>query len=632
MEAPLSPPPQSPEIRTVTVDECATERKEDSDPTVENHHPSPRVITDRKMKKKKRVSRDKDAEVTGSSSIALPSSASSSAQQGTGFLLKRRNPRCRFSLARRGEGGELEDIALSLGMSFAAVVSQVLERQDESSERMSADCLSTICTAAVRESLANVFSDKSDHFVRNFEKSFGSTLRTLRLINESSVHKENCFSANQNVEGSNLNGDCTSNSDVNDFCSETDLPSIATHNQLNTREEVEENVPTNSVDQGIVVHGQINQLACVTLNGHCTSNSDVNDIRSETDLPSIATHNRLNTHEEVEGNVRTNSVDQGTPPHGQVNQLACVTSSMGSSINQSMLSTFEKSFMEQVRSNDLKVLELCLTKRKLDLKEEQLALNVDSNCLERSKLTMGIKKASFKAEKFKNELEDIRHAELLKKCIDCLVAGLFIMSVSLSYGAYVFSYERITEATAVCTPSLEESKAWWMPKPVVSFNSGLHSLKCQVQVVSRMLFGVLMILTIAYLLLQRSATIKHTMPITFILLLLGIACGLAGKFCVDTLGGSGYHWLFYWEILCLLHFFSNVWTSAFFFILHGPVNVSQGIKSSTILPYWIRRLLFYSSMLLFLPLLCGLMPFASPGEWKDHFKQVVYELLSNTGD
>ncbi|GLT68891.1 hypothetical protein SLA2020_410850 [Shorea laevis] len=571
MEASLSPP-QSPEIRTVTADECATEQKEDSDPTVENHDPSSRIITDRKMKKKKRVSRDKDAEVRGSSSIALPSSASSSAQQGTGFLLKRRNPRCRFSLARGGEGGELEAIALSLGMSFAAVVSQVLERQDASSERMSADYLSTICTAAVRESLANVFSDKSDHFVRNFEKSFGSTLRTLRLINESSVHKENCFSANQNIEGSNLNGDCTSNSDVNDFRSETDLPSIATHNQLNTREEVEENVPTNSVDQGIAVHGQINQLA------------------------------------------------------------SCVTSSMGSSINQSMLSTFEQSFMEQVRSNDLKTLELGLTMRKLKLKEEQLALNLDSNHLERSKLTMGIKKASFKAEKFKNELEDMRHAELLKKCIDCLVAGLFIMSVSLSYGAYVFSYERITEATAVCTPSLEESKAWWMPKPVVSFNSGLHSLKCQVQVFSRMLFGVLMILTIAYLLLQRSVTIKHTMPITFILFLLGIACGLAGKFCVDTLGGSGYHWLFYWEILCLLHFFSNVWTSAFFFVLHGPVNVSQGIKSSTILPYWIRRLLFYSSILLFLPLLCGLMPFASPGEWKDHFKQVVYELLSNTGD
>lgn len=122
------------------------------------------------------------------------------------------------------------------------------------------------------------------------------------------------------------------------------------------------------------------------------------------------------------------------------------------------------------------------------------------------------------------------------------------------------------------------------------------------------------------------------MPITFILLLLGLACGLAGKFCIDTLGGSGYHWLFYWEILCLLHFFSNVWTSALFFILHGPVNVSQGMKISTMFPYWIRRLLFYCIILLCLPLLSGLMPFASPGTWKDHFKLLIHDLLSSTGD
>jgi hypothetical protein len=130
-----------------------------------------------------------------------------------------------------------------------------------------------------------------------------------------------------------------------------------------------------------------------------------------------------------------------------------------------------------------------------------------------------------------------------------------------------------------------------------------------------MLFGVLMIVTIAFLLLQRSATAKQ-MPVTFMLLLLGVACGLAGKLCVDTLGGSGYHWLLFWETLCLLHFISNVCTSALFLILHGPVNVSQGTKG-TIFPYWIRQFLFYVILLLFLPLFCGLMPFASLGEWKD---------------
>lgn len=173
----------------------------------------------------------------------------------------------------------------------------------------------------------------------------------------------------------------------------------------------------------------------------------------------------------------------------------------------------------------------------------------------------------------------------------------------------------------------QESNSWWIPKPMASFNSGLHILRCQVQVVSRMLFGVLMIVTIAFLLLQRSATSKQIMPVTFMLLLLGVACGLAGKLCVDTLGGSGYHWLLFWETLCLLHFISNAYTSALFLILHGPVNVSQGTKGNAIFPYWIRQFLFYVILLLFLPLFCGLMPFASLGEWKDHFSLLVRDSL-----
>lgn len=157
-----------------------------------------------------------------------------------------------------------------------------------------------------------------------------------------------------------------------------------------------------------------------------------------------------------------------------------------------------------------------------------------------------------------------------------------------------------------------------------SLNIGFHTLKCQLQVVSRMMFGVMLILAVAYLLIQRSGTSNQTMPVTVILLLLGIVCGLAGKFCVDTLGGNGYYWVFYWEILCFLHFLANVFTSMLFIILHGPVNISQR-TSSTLLPYWIRRSLFYSIMLFILPLLCGLMPFAGLFEWKDHFLQLVLD-------
>lgn len=160
-----------------------------------------------------------------------------------------------------------------------------------------------------------------------------------------------------------------------------------------------------------------------------------------------------------------------------------------------------------------------------------------------------------------------------------------------------------------------------------SFSSGMQTLRCQVQVISRMFFGLLMILSIACLMIKSSATPRQSMPLTFILLLLGVVCGAIGKFCMDTLGGSGYHWLMYWEVLCGLHLFANMFTSFFFLMLYGPINITQAAKRSVIFPYWIRRVLFYAVALLILPLLSGLLPFASIGEWKDHFSALISNLL-----
>ncbi|KAE8709439.1 hypothetical protein F3Y22_tig00110331pilonHSYRG00019 [Hibiscus syriacus] len=326
------------------------------------------------LRKKKKKVVDKDAPSTSSCSV-------SSFHKGTRLPSERRPLRVRFGSVRQPDVRDVDSIA-----SFAAVVAQlvlqcravwavgksygsffealpdkkVLEKTNVTNESLPPDYLSVICTSAVRESLANGFGDKFDCFMRNFEKSFGSTLRTLRLINDSSKHKKKYLS----------------------------------------------------------------------------DSYDAKDSYSDIDLPSISTRDQLNIHEDV---------------------LEIVLN--GSDYNQSTASTIEKSVIEQVRSNDLKTLELSLTMRKLKLKEEQLALNFDSNHLERSKLAMGISNASFNAEKFKTQLEDTRHAELLRMCIDFLVAGLFIMSFLLMYGAYAYSYKRITDATSSCSPS-EESKSW----------------------------------------------------------------------------------------------------------------------------------------------------------------------------
>lgn len=192
------------------------------------------------------------------------------------------------------------------------------------------------------------------------------------------------------------------------------------------------------------------------LDNECHSKDVVTEDSHSEAVSHAEIQNQSSSYAEVKENSPIDPCSRDLTVHEQSNQAVCFSpTTSGSVTNNSMISTFEKSVMEQSRSNDLKAVELGLTMRKLKLKETQVALNYDSNNLERSKLSMGISKASFKAEKFKNQLEDLRHGELNNKCIDCLIAGLLVMSTSLLYGAYVYSYQRIIEATTSCTPLTE---------------------------------------------------------------------------------------------------------------------------------------------------------------------------------
>lgn len=202
--------------------------------------------------------------------------------------------------------------------------------------------------------------------------------------------------------------------------------------------------------------------------GDCTRDSIIEDCNSEAVLHE-ETQDQSNKCEEVGENFHMDSVSHSIALHRQLNQMVCFPpSSSGSATDNTMINAVEKSVMVQSRSNDLKTLELALTMKKLKLRETQLALNSDLNQLGRSKLAMGMSKASFEVEKFKNQLENLRHGELNKKCIDCLIAGLLVMCSSLLYGAYVFSYERIAESTASCRPSTKASISSFTTCSVIS--------------------------------------------------------------------------------------------------------------------------------------------------------------------
>ncbi|GAU19727.1 hypothetical protein TSUD_78530 [Trifolium subterraneum] len=350
-------------------------------------------------------------------------------------LFPRKRRVVRFPIRRKTT--DVSSIGFPLGMSFAAVMAEVLYKRDATIDidKVSPSHISSICTSAIKESLANVYGDKLDDMARNFEQSFASTLSTLRLIYESSRSNEG--------------------------------------NNLNTRKEF----PTCKL-----THDK----------SDCSSDFVIDGGNSKRVLHEKI-QDQSNNCKEVKENFHVDSISHGVTSHRQSNQLVCFPPiSSGSGINNnSMISVSEKSVMEESRSNDLKTLELALAMKKLKLKETQLVLNSDLNHLERSKLAMGMSKASFKVEKFKNQLEDTRHGELIKNCVDCLIAGLLIMSSSLLYGAYVYSYERIAESTASCTPSNKDKLELFLliqtsrnPSP-----GGVRS-QCSLWIQSGMFYGV----------------------------------------------------------------------------------------------------------------------------------------------
>ncbi|KAG9152468.1 hypothetical protein Leryth_025351 [Lithospermum erythrorhizon] len=430
-----------------------------------------------------------------------------------------------------------------------------------------------ICSSAVKESLSYVFGHSFDVFGRNFEKSFQCTLQTLRLVNESSSQA-----------------------------------SVSGHVKSRTRQRSLERAPHPTFykqeDSTCSYRGGSRQLESVGI----INNASI----------------QPNVIEDTEDRVMNQQLTLHRSPSDQ--QLARVSSSksiFNSEHNQSMISTFRKSVLEQSRSNDLKELELGFVQKRLQLEEKQLDLMSEANSLGRSKLSMSYSMAFFKAGKFKIELEDTRRAELLRQCIDCLVFGLVVMLSCLGYGIYIFTFARITDATSACTPSMNIKSWWWKPKVVTTLNSGMQLAWCYTQAFSRIMFAISMIVVIIYLLIQRSASSNQTMPLTFIVLILGVAVGIVGKLCIDTLGGSGYHWLLHWEVLCFLHFLSIIWTNILYRFLYGPVTPFEDRKSNVLSPYVIRRISYYMVMLLILPLLCGLLPFATLGEWRDHFSSLI---------
>ncbi|KAL3613444.1 hypothetical protein CASFOL_042707 [Castilleja foliolosa] len=365
------------------------------------------AATGKRKNKKKKPALDSDTASSASSNNF--SCATSSSQKG--IKISRNPKRIRVgslstTTVRKIIGpSDVDALGLPLGMSIAAVVAQVLEGKNAAGESMSEDYLSEICSLAVRESLGNIFGDKFDNFVTNFEKSFRSTLMTLRLISGSSQNVD------QHVQRTGIFRRCP--------CS---VP----------------NIISSSCDE-------VRNPSC--LSGPTENDSNPSPDRTQ-DFASPS--NQSQTSPQMEAITMTNhSRNQVLALCDKRDEHQLVHLSNSTS---DQLSLIQRSVNEQTRSNNLKEIEIGLTMRRLQVEQEKLELNSTSNLLKRFKLSMGITKASFKANKFKTQLQESREVELLTKCMDFLVAGLVVMLFSLGYGMYVYSHRRIIEATDACSP------------------------------------------------------------------------------------------------------------------------------------------------------------------------------------
>jgi hypothetical protein len=142
----------------------------------------------------------------------------------------------------------------------------------------------------------------------------------------------------------------------------------------------------------------------------------------------------------------------------------------------------------------------------------------------------------------------------------------------------------------------------------------MQMLFCNLTVAVRMFIGLGIISMVAATLLRKSVTSSsQAMPATILLIVLGGLCGFAGKFAVDSMGGSGYHWLLVWESLCVIHASTTCFTPYLYWLLNGaPPHTLDKQRQYYLLNPWVRRLL---------PAMAGLLPFAP-------FREVLRTILS----
>ncbi|KAG6553832.1 hypothetical protein Mapa_004749 [Marchantia paleacea] len=326
---------------------------------------------------------------------------------------------------------------------------------------------------------------------------------------------------------------------------------------------------------------------------------------------------------------------RGTPPHLRVDRtqssslpiqdaLVLASSSNVVGYNAALDERYdllERSVAAQEHHNRLLTWELHHKLKGLAIKEEHLYLHSESNSLMKENVDLSRTKAEFRENELQDRKLTLAYYDFNRTCADELVAGLCVMLVVLSFSFWKFSYDRLTTVVTVCQPPVRETHqgGWmgtnWMYNSLNLFTYQIQAFMCEAAKLSRMVFGIVVIAMVTSALLRRSVTSSsQAMPATVIVIVLGGICGFAGKISIDSLGGSGIHWLVLWECLCFMHALATCFTSLLYHFLNGAPGRNYFEKASLAsrISSGVTVIAFHSVLVFFLPVMAGLLPFASP--------------------
>ncbi|GBG89669.1 hypothetical protein CBR_g49522 [Chara braunii] len=294
----------------------------------------------------------------------------------------------------------------------------------------------------------------------------------------------------------------------------------------------------------------------------------------------------------------------------------------------------ERSLAVKERSIALKYELIRMKKTELMLKSQGGVRKEKANTLQEEQILLMRSKITARERETREKRKLDAVTALARSFADELVAGLCIMCVALLYCGWQYGRDALSQQIGACNNFLEavlavnkRQSSWWSRMGIGYLFGGVfvgfYKVLCQLAVACRILVGFLILSVSAWLVLRRNVIVTaHERPVTSLFLTLGVFCGYAGKVAVDSSGGSGWHWLMIWQVLCVIHICANCHIGRVYRLLNGrwPDEDEQArktgdgrdeltLRAALSVPIWLRHLTLRVFLLGVLPLVASFLAF-----------------------